>query len=102
METSDAPGSALRLALFSLAFLFFVPAGSSQSSADEEEPIKVDLVTLEDCQRADLLAKRKFIFHLYDCFAEVQLGEMGEVLSFEPLDGKYDICRKVIEECRRQ
>ena len=85
-----------------MAALVLMLTGCSQAATAEDEPIKVDLVTLEDCQRADLLHKRKFIFHLYDCFAEVELSEKGEVLLFKPLDGKDDICRKVIEECRWQ
>lgn len=91
-----------RLMLVSATALFLMSASGSHSSADENEPIKVDLVTLEDCQRKDLLRYEQFIFHLSGCVAEVHLGEKGEVLSFKPLDNTEEICRKVIEECRRQ
>ena len=102
MSKPNARCNALRVFPAPAATAFLMLVGCSQPAATDDEPIKVDLVTLEDCQRADLLGKRKFTFHLYECFAEVQLSEMGEVVSFKPWEGKEDICRKVIEECRWQ
>jgi len=93
--------------ILALAFAILLsaetPVRAAQGTTNtEEEPIKVDLVTLEDCQRKDLLRFRQFVFHLYGCFAEVHLSEMGEVLMFKPLNNTDAICRKVIEECRWQ
>jgi hypothetical protein len=55
--------------ILALVFAFLLseetPATAVQGTTDtEEEPIKVDLVTLEDCQRKDLLRFRQFVFHL--------------------------------------
>jgi hypothetical protein len=83
---------------FFRALLLVAIAGCTQSQNQGKES-KLNLNILEQCQRMDLQGKESFLFHVNGCIAEVHFDSMGQVKSFEPQEGKAEICQKVIEAC---
>ena len=58
-----------------------------------------DLNKVEQCQRADLqrYLGSTYRFHLYDCWANVSIDDLGRVTAFKP--DHAEVCERVMATC---